>query len=110
MVMYEAKSKFFNADDLNGGDRELVIAAVEVEEFPDGPKFLVEFDGERKRLVLNVMNGRALVGVYGKDTNYWINKRVLLYAAETNYKGQAMPGVRLRPISPASDKPEEIPM
>lgn len=107
MPKVEFTSKFFTGSDLNGSEREFLIVAVDTEVFPDGRKYLLSFDDEPKRLVLNQFNLRALVAVYGDDYDYWVNKRVALYAAETTYKGQAMPGVRLRAISPPSDKPEE---
>ncbi len=65
-----------------------------------------------KQLAVNATNGKTITGIYGKDPNAWIGRRIALYATEVEFGGKTTLGVRVRmtlpPLNPSARRKEEI--
>ncbi len=64
---------------------------------PSSKKIVLWFDGKPLGLGLNVTNKQALIDAYGKMTDSWINKQIVLYPTTCMFEGNPVyPCVRLR--------------
>lgn len=97
-------SKYFNAGDLDGKDKRLVIGQVVLENIQGTMKPVIYFHGHDKALVLNVTNSRTIEKMYGPETAAWLGKPITLYTAEIEFKGEVTEGVRIRAFA---TKPSE---
>ena len=112
-------SLYIRAADLHGKDVTLTIDRIEVMELQraDGSKekkpcvFFAETvkkareNGEpdkAKRLVMNKTNARTVAGLYGTETDEWVGKKVILYAAMVSAFGKQTEAIRIR-----AEKPKE---
>ncbi len=106
--LYQSDSKWLTAADLQGKEIKLVISDGKKEDVGDKAKWVVYFAGKEKGLVLNVTNARMIGDSYGKETDGWPNKEVVLYPTKTDYQGKLVDCIRVRiPTSEALD--DEIP-
>lgn len=72
-------------------------------------KPLVYFRGKEKPLALNSTNAKTIASMYGNNTDDWIGKRVTLYPTTTNFGGETVDCIRIRPGAPrASAKSESF--
>lgn len=98
-------SKWLKPDEVPDGDLILTVADVTFEGV--GPekemKLVLAFRENTKRLVCNVTNAKTLKGLYGKDPNEWIGKRIALYATEVPFGGEQRMGIRVRMRPPAQE-------
>jgi hypothetical protein len=79
-------SKYIKAAEFGGKDRLVTITGVKLEELEreDGTKEvrgLVSVLETTKRWVLNVTNVKCLVALFGRETDRWTGKRVVLFPA-----------------------------
>jgi hypothetical protein len=88
-------SRFFKASDLDGPTK-LKIAAIKQEKIADEHKYVVNFHGHDKMLVLNKTNGKVLMKMYGKNTRGWLGKPITLVAATVDFKGDLVDAVRVK--------------
>lgn len=66
------------------------------------------FDESDKGLVLNQVNGNMIEKICGdSETNEWSGKRVVLYATETEFRGQQVACIRVRAPKPGAVIPEK---
>lgn len=77
-------SKYIKAIDFRGRDVTLTIATVAIEELEKDDntkerKGVITFRETSKGWVLNVTNVKAMVKMWGRETDAWIGKRVTLY-------------------------------
>lgn len=92
--------------DAGARDVTVVIEAVQQGELqaPGKPKKrrapVVSFVRCRKKLVLNVTNGRTIAALYGTDTRWWVGKAITLYATKTTFGRAIVDCIRVRPIAP----------
>lgn len=61
---------------------------------------LKEFD---KPLIANKTNAKAIAGMYGNDTTQWIGKRITMYPTETQFGGETVDCIRVRPTPPRGE-------
>lgn len=63
-------------------------------------KWVVYFDELEKGLVLNKTNAKTISVLYGDDTDDWIGEKIAIRAAEIEFKGERMMGLRVSPQKP----------
>jgi hypothetical protein len=79
-------SKYIKAIAFQGRDRTITITGVKLEELvrednTKETKGLISVAETSKRWVLNVTNVKCLIAMFGRETDHWIGKRVVLYPA-----------------------------
>ena len=93
------QSKYFRADDLSG-DLKLRVKNVTEETIGEGAdrqqKLVVWFTNDKRGLVLNRLNNRALRGAFGDDTANWAGKIIILFQLMVEMRGKMVPGLRVR--------------
>ncbi len=63
-------------------------------------KPVVYFEGKDKGLALNKTNAKAIAGMYGNDTSKWIGRPIAIYATVTQFGGEEVECIRVRPTIP----------
>lgn len=87
-------------------DEEVTLKIKDVTEEPVGTgkekeiKLCVWFTNHKQGLILNKTNNRTLRGAFGDETDGWVGKWVVVFAAETD-RG---PGLRVRIPTPKGEK------
>lgn len=78
-------NRFLKAVEFKGKDVTLTIEKIEIEtlEGDKGAKAkgIISFRETKKQLVLNRTNAECLAGMFGRDTDNWLGKRVTLFPA-----------------------------
>ncbi len=91
--------RFVKAGDFNGKDVTLTIASVAIEELEGDKgkemKAIVAFRETKKALVLNKTNALCVRGMFGRETDAWIGKRVTFFPAPIDF-GDAEICIRVR--------------
>ena len=96
------------AFELKGKDATVTIARVEQGKMPvigtsrSEKKPVVYFNGSDRGLALNKTNARSIVALYGNKTEAWVGKRVTLFPTTTQFGGQTVECIRIRPKIPAA--------
>jgi hypothetical protein len=86
---------FLKVEDLAG---EVMHATIEkVEEGKYGLVLTLDNDS---MFSLNMTNGKTLAKAYSYESDNWCGKRIELSAGEVPYKGDKVPSIILKPISP----------
>lgn len=103
---------FLKAADLKGREFTLTIKHVESKELNDGTtKPTVYFLETDKGLGLNKTNAMTLSEMFGPETNTWSGQKVLLYTIKTNFQGQMVDAIRVRPpVAPGTVAPVAAPV
>ena len=80
-------------------DVSLVITSQTIEEVgkTGEKKPVLWFEKSEKGLILNRTNATTIGKAYGRDTIAWKGKRVTLFGAETEFGGETVDCVRVRP-------------
>lgn len=107
--MYDDKEHFY-AYDLEGRERTMEISRVESGELTGeknrkSKKPMVSFVGEKKKLALNKTNGKAIAAMYGKDTEAWVGESITIYPTTTEFGGETVDCIRVRPQRPSNRQP-----
>ena len=90
-------SRFLKAADLNGRPVRLSIADVTMEKMVNGQiKPAVAFSKTNKLFILNKVNSNVIAKVYGKDTDGWIGREIVLYPTEVEFQGAMVEAIRVR--------------
>jgi hypothetical protein len=102
--MYDDKEHLY-AFDLDGRDVMLQIEKVfpgEVagEKGRTSKKPIVKFVGKDKKLAVNKTNGKTIAQLYGTDTDNWVGQGITLYPTTTNFGGETVECIRIRPVKP----------
>lgn len=102
--MYDDKEHLY-AYDLDG--REVTIQIEKVyagelmgEKGRKSKKPMVKFVGKDKKLALNKTNGKTIAQLYGKDTDNWAGKWITIYPTTTDFGGETVDCIRVRPQVP----------
>jgi hypothetical protein len=93
-------SKFLKASDLNGQAVNVKISGVKVESVGQGQesKPVVYFAGKQKGMVLNKTNAGKIANIAGsQDTDDWADVVVQIYPTETEFGGETVECIRVRP-------------
>lgn len=106
--IYQSDSKWLAAPDLKGREIKLTIDYAKVEEVGDNHKLVTYFKGKEKGLALNKTNARMIADSYGRDSDDWPGKEIVLYPTKTEFQGRLVDCIRVRiPTAQALD--DEIP-
>jgi hypothetical protein len=101
-----AGSSFLKPEHLADGPRVETITNIQDGRF-DRPKLAFE-SGEK--LSLNIANTRALCRVFGPNSHDWLKKTVELSAGTTEFKGETVATIIVRPVSAAVPKEAQQPL
>lgn len=101
-------SKYLKAADFDERGSVLTIASIREEMIGHGreaePKWVMYFREVEKGLVLNKVNTTTIGRLYGDNSDTWRGKVVTLYAAETQFKDDMVPAIRVRAKVPQPGK------
>lgn len=92
--------------DLNGRDVVVTIASVSAGELisegnKKSRKPILTFTGRKKKLVVNVTNGKILKKLFGTvETEKWVGQSITLFATTTNFGKDIVDCIRIRPTVP----------
>lgn len=103
--MYDDKEHLYSYDLPQGRDVVVQIDHCEAGEIAGekgrkSKKPMLSFVGEKKKLALNKTNGKTIAKLYGKDTDEWAGKWITLYATTTDFGGETVDCIRVRPQIP----------
>ncbi len=90
----------------------LTIKHVSKEKVGEDEKPVVSFLETTQGLVLNKTNASAIVMLYGRETNNWTGKQLILYPTFVDYAGKQVRAIRVRApgnSSPAPARPASSP-
>ena len=86
------------AEDLRGKDITLTIKVAEPKTYDDGDRKLVlRFHKASRTLPLNRVNARTIADMHGGDFEQWANRKITLYATTTEFRGNRVPCIRVKP-------------
>jgi len=107
-------SRFFRCSDLNGQPLRVTIAGVRKEDVGNGEsKWALTFKDVTKALIINKTNSKAIQKLFGKETDGWRGKEILLVPAVVDFKGEEVDAVRIRAVpqrKPAEEPPFDDPI
>lgn len=106
--IYQSDSKWLSHPDLKGREIKVTIDGSKVEEVGDTHKLVVYFAGKDKGLALNKTNARMIAEAYGRNSDDWSGKEIIMYPTKTEFQGKLVDCIRVRiPTAQALD--DEIP-
>lgn len=100
--VYKSNSEYLKAEDIGNDFWELTIINAELVDFEakenKGPerKIVLSFHETDKTMPLNKTNAQSIGGLYGTDTDGWLNRKILLFSAPVEYQGKKTFGIRVR--------------
>lgn len=101
--VYQSNSDFLKAEDIGANFWTVTISKVDMKNFDDGSrKLFVMFTELDKGLVLNKTNADTIGDLYGKNTDGWAGRQVMLMTMPVDYQGKKVQAIRLR--SPAQQQ------
>jgi hypothetical protein len=108
--MFDDKDHLY-AFDLDGREVTVRIEKVTAGELSNGTKKskkpMIHIVGKAKKLAINKTNGKTIATMYGSDTDAWAGKLITIYPTTTNFGGETVDCIRVKPIAPlekAEDK------
>lgn len=107
-------SKYLKASDLQGRQPTVTISHVVMEEVGKDKdrRPCLYFVGKEKGIVLNKTNAANITNAYTSNTDAWVNRSVTLFTVWTDFQGQSVEAIRVRPITqqqPAQQAPAPQP-
>jgi len=63
-------------------------------------KPMLKFVGKEKKLAINKTNGKTIAALYGTDTDNWAGRWIVLYPTTTDFGGETVECVRVKPYVP----------
>jgi hypothetical protein len=95
--VYQSNSDFLKADDIGANFWTVTINRVDMKNFDDGSrKLFIMFNDLDKGLVLNKTNADTIGDLYGKNTDDWAGKPVMLFTMPVDYQGKKVNAIRVR--------------
>lgn len=107
MTQYSGnESKYLKATDLQGKRLKVKIESVQLLEFDDDEKGkhkkpAIKLMGKEKRLVMNATNVQEMIAAFGKDSDDWAGKEVILSTKFYSQFGRE--GIVVTPFQPVPD-------
>ena len=101
-------SRFLRASDLNNKPLRVVIESIKREDIGGEPKVIVSFLDGTKALIVNKTNARAIAKALGDETGGWIGKPITLIPTEVDFRGDLVPGIRVRAATSKAPAEEEL--
>lgn len=104
-------SNYVKASDLKGAQAVVTIDRVEFE--PVGRdkemKAVCYFIGRQKGMVLNKTNARKIIEITGSPlTEEWQGSAIVLYPTETEFAGEPVECIRVKPVAKAQQKMQRM--
>jgi hypothetical protein len=105
-------SNFLKASDLGG--KEVIVTIREVKFEAVGReremKAVVYFEGKEKGIVLNKTNAKKIIEISGAAmTEEWPGTKVKIYPTETEFGGETVDCIRVKPVGKAAPRPAPPP-
>ena len=97
-------SNYLKASDLKGAQAVVTIDRVEFEEVgrDKEEKPVIYFVGKTKGVVLNKTNARKITEITGSAiTEEWAGHAIVLYPTETEFAGETVECLRVKPVNKA---------
>src|SRR5262245_5578917 len=88
--------RYLKPGDLSGREARVTINDVTTELVGGERKNIMAFAGKNKQLVLNKTNANTIMRAYGKETDGWIGKELILFATTVDFRGESVPGIRVK--------------
>lgn len=108
--IYKSNSDYLKAEDIGQNMWTMTVATADVKEFDNGDrKIVLTFDDFDKVLPLNATNARAISDIYGKDTEQWIGKEIMLFTMPVDFQGKMVQAIRIRAPQRQSAPPPRRP-
>ena len=89
-------------EDLGGQEHQLIIAQVTQETINDNGNdkrmLKLHFQGQEKGLLLNKTNAMTIADALGENTDYWVQKPIILYPTKVDFAGKMVDAIRIRPV------------
>lgn len=106
--MYDDK-EYLYAFDLDGREVTITIEKVLAGELQGDKgrktrKPMIAIVGKTKKLALNKTNGKTIASLYGTDTDEWAGKQITIYPTTTDFGGETVECIRVRPTVPTPIK------
>jgi hypothetical protein len=101
-------TKYLAAVDVAEQPRKMAMDRVEIEEVgrQRDEKPVLYFKGESRGLVLNKTNKNVIAKAYGKETESWTGKEIVLFHAMVDFGGEMVESIRVRlPRTTPAPKP-----
>jgi hypothetical protein len=98
-------SKSLSAPDLQGRPVVVTISHVEMEEVGRAreKKPVIYFRGKHKGLICNRTNARAIAAIAASSlTEDWEGVAITLYPTQTEFSGETVECIRIKPVTPAA--------
>jgi hypothetical protein len=114
-IMNAFPSKYLRAADLEDQDKLVTIKHIQIEEIAGNEhKPVLYFVEETKGMVLNKVNSKIIAKAYGEETDSWPGKKVVMYMAMVDLRGDMVEAIRLRtprqmPASGLAGSPTKAP-
>lgn len=101
-------TKYISAEDLNSRSWIMTIASVSIEMIGESDqKPVVHFQNAHKGFPLNKTNARQISSILGSDeTDQWIGRQIELYPTTTEFRGDIVTCVRVRPAPVPGNMPQ----
>ena len=105
------ESKYVKATDLDDRQHRLVIKSVSLEEMKNRSgdtekRPVVYFEGKKKGWVLNKTNAKVLTASYGKHTEHWTGKEIVIFPMMVDSFGEMTEGIRCKIPQPVAAPPQ----
>lgn len=108
--VYQSNSDFLKAEDIGANFWTATVKGVDMKSFDDGSrKLLLMFHELDKGLVLNKTNADTIGELYGKNTDGWVNRQVMLMTMPVDYQGKKVQAIRLRAPAQQQAMPQRQP-
>jgi hypothetical protein len=102
--------KYLKPSDLTGKEVTVTIEKVIFEPIGQSkePRLQIKFVGRDKLFVVNKTNAHTIANLYGRDTDNWVGKRIVLYPTTTSFGGQTVDCIRVK-APPRAAVPDTAP-
>jgi hypothetical protein len=108
--VYQSNSDFLKAEDIGANFWTVTISKVDMKNFDDGSrKLFIMFTELDKGLVLNKTNADTIGDLYGKNTDGWAGRQVMLMTMPVDYQGKKVQAIRLRSPAQQQTMPQRQP-
>lgn len=81
------------------------IADYEIREYENGPKPVLHFREDDRKLVLNKTNGVEIADFYGDEMDQWIGRDIIMMHVRVEFRGKKTDAIR---VSIPNDEPSVV--
>lgn len=108
--IYQSNSDFLKSEDIGANFWTVTVSKVDMKSFDDGSrKLLAMFHELDKGLVLNKTNADTIGDLYGKNTDGWVNRQIMLMTMPVDYQGKKVQAIRVRAPAQQQSVPQRQP-